>query len=191
MKCPQCQNEFPETNEAVQLCPFCGTAANATNFYQPEPAVVRPDFPMKWYKFLIYFALFASAVLNALSGIGQMLGTVYSNQEIASAVYAQYPALRPVDIVYGLLLIGLAAFAIVTRQQLANYKEKAPLFLYAMYGSTIVLSVFYLIATSLVMQSMDFTITAVVESLPSLISSAVVLVLNIVYFQKRKVLFDR
>lgn len=189
MKCPQCQNEIPETGEAVQLCPFCGSSVNTFYAVQPDPALVRPEYPMKWYKFLIYFSLFASAVLNALSGITQMLGTVYGDAQTIAAVYKTFPALRPVDIVYGILLIAVAVFAIYTRQQLAHYRSNGPTCLYALYGATMALSVIYLVIVSIVIKDATFTATVVSQSMPGLISSAVVLALNIVYFRKRKALF--
>ena len=190
MKCPQCQNEFPVTNQANRLCPFCGLAAEPVNILQTEPSVVQTHYPMKWYKFLIYFALFASAVLNTMSGISYMLGTIHGDILFIGSIYESYPALRIVDIVYGLLLIGVAIMAIYTRLQLAYYREKGPMCLYILYSATMALTVISFVSTSLVVQGANYTmLTLLYDTIPSLVVSAVTLVLNIVYFRKRKELF--
>lgn len=83
MFCPNCGTQCPDD---TKFCPNCGsTVANnqptentQQNFGQPnytqpnnytQPQMYNVQFEMKWFKFLIYFGLFAGAVLNCLSAI--------------------------------------------------------------------------------------------------------------------------
>ena len=45
---------------------------------------------------------------------------------LSAFVYMAYPGLKPVDVIFGILFLGLAAAAILVRQKLANYKTGAP-----------------------------------------------------------------
>ena len=53
--------------------------------------------PMKWYKFLVGFALIAGSILNALSGILAIAGAQYDGA--AELVYRAYPDMQAVDII--------------------------------------------------------------------------------------------
>ena len=69
---------------------------------------------MGWYKFLIYFALFAGAFLNVCYAVLYMTGSIYETEQIDPlTVYSLYPGVKAVDIVYGILLLVLAVFMIV------------------------------------------------------------------------------
>ena len=45
--------------------------------------------PMNYYKFLIYFALFVGAVINAFNGYQYLTGEIYDGR--ATLLYAFYP----------------------------------------------------------------------------------------------------
>ena len=95
--------------------------------HQPQSVATKektntsePELGMAWYKFLIYFALFAGAVINLLYGINYISGEIYfveTNGEVsAEQVYAYYGnALQTIDIIYGIFLITFSIFAIVVR----------------------------------------------------------------------------
>ena len=86
--------------------------------YQPvyQQPVQQYPYPMNWYKFVIYFALFASAVLNGITGIMHLTGGYWSAQGVeAEWIYAVFSGLQVVDIFVGIASLVLAAFAIVTR----------------------------------------------------------------------------
>lgn len=44
-------------------------------YYPPEQN--QPELPMKWYKFTIYFALFAGSLMNLISAIMAFTGASY------------------------------------------------------------------------------------------------------------------
>ncbi len=138
---------------------------------------------MGWYKFLIYFALWLGSVLNLWNGIQMATGLVYSDD--AAIVYGYLPSLRIVDILYGALLLLCAAFGIYTRFMLAQFRKIGPTCLYALYAAIIVLPLGYAVLVSALIGA------NVLESdtLASAATSAVMLVVNIVYFRARKDLF--
>ena len=132
-----------EVNTAKQ------TQGNApeTNATAPTHSTATP-LGMGWYKFLIYFGLFAGALLNFLYGINYVTGGVYfveSNGLItAEDVYDFYgEGLLFVDILFGLILIGLTVFGLLLRNKLAKFKPDAPQLLYYYYGVSAGASLLY------------------------------------------------
>ena len=164
------------------------------NYQQPyQPVYQQPvqqyPYPMNWYKFVIYFALFASAVLNGITGILHLTGGVWSMQGVeAEWVYAVFPSLQVVDIFFGIASIALAAFAIVTRMQLAKFRKNGPKFLTICYVIGIVIALLYIILASAV-TGIPFGDLIDASTIISLVFSGAMLAANIVYFNKRASLF--
>ncbi len=159
---------------------------------QPYPPRTAPADPrndprgMKWYKFIIYFQLFANAAVNGIAALTTATGAQYQGQ--ADKVYAALPRLRTLDLVYILLLLGLVVLAIVARMQLARFRRRGPLLYYLLQIANIAVAVLYLLAASAVsgipLSQLDLSNTIV-----SLGLSLVMLIVNIIYFGKRKDLF--
>ena len=103
--------------------------------------------PMKWHKFLIYFALWAGAILNGLSGLQTLFGCF--GGELAP-IYDAYPVLLALDLFSGLCLVGIAVFQFITRNALARLSRKAPQMVVWLYASTVILSVLQVLAVWLV-----------------------------------------
>lgn len=141
---------------------------------------------MKWFKFIIYFQLFANAAVNGIAALTTATGARYQGQ--ADKVYAALPRLRTLDLVYILLLLGLVVLAIVARMQLARFRRRGPLLYYLLQIANIAVAVLYLLAASAVsgvpLSQLDLSNTIV-----SLGLSLVMLIVNIIYFGKRKDLF--
>ena len=159
--------------------------------YQPvyQQPVQQYPYPMNWYKFVIYFALFAGAVLNAISGILHLTGSVWEMQNVsADMVYAVFGGMQAVDIIYGIGAIALAAFNIVTRMHLAKFRKTGPKFLTVCYGVAVGLALLYIILTSAVTGISIGDLVGATEIL-QLVVSIVMLVVNVVYFNKRASLF--
>lgn len=144
---------------------------------------VAKERPMKWYKFMIYFGLWAGAVLYLLNAYSMFSGNIYAG--MAAQVYSVYPVMKPVDMAMGVLYIGLAVLAIASRFALAKYKKSGPGLFIAYYAGGAVISILYGAAASLVIGQPAFDLSSIV----SLALSAVMIVLNIIYFSKRKNLF--
>ena len=187
MTCPNCGKLIPDNSS---VCPECLRPIQNTSAPSPAPAdpvLSEPAPSMKWYKFLIFFALWAGAILNVLSGISQLTGMTYAAVGVtARDVYAYYgEGLHVLDIVMGVAMIGLAVFSIIVRFQLAGYKKQSPKMLLVLYGVSLVVSILYSIIAGAI------THVNMVDSstISSLVVSAVMIVVNYVYFKKRAHLF--
>jgi hypothetical protein len=102
---------------------------------------------MAWYKFLIYFALIAGAVVNFAYSINYFTGGIYliqSNSKVSAEVaYATYGALQVLDIIYGLFLLILAVLAIVLQIKLVNYKPDVLKYIWIVFLLSAVLPFVY------------------------------------------------
>lgn len=196
MFCGNCGKEVK--NGGGRFCPHCGAVLNGGNenlgwktepkqgpVYQYHPPV-STEMPMKWYKFVIYFQLFASAVIGFISGISYMLGLQYGDG-LGSMVYGFYRGLKSVDIITGLLSWGMAVMAIISRQKLKNFKKDAVTWYLLTLGCNFVLPIFYIVVGSAVTG-----LNMIAEggfSITSAIICIAMIILNKVYFDKRKELF--
>lgn len=145
----------------------------------------QPQLPMNWFKFVIYFQLFAACVLNVFTGIAQLTGSLYEAQGInASFVYAFFPGLSAVDKIYGIICIALGVAAIIVRQKLAKFCQDGPKFYLIYLAVTVVASIIYLVAVIAIVGEMETSTT-----IGSLIGNGIMLVCNKIYFDKRAHLF--
>lgn len=148
-------------------------------------------YPLKWFKFLIYFALFFGAFYNFVMGMNYIMGTIYftqtNGQVTAEMVYGMYgSSLKILDIVYGIVLLGTAALGIVCRFKLAKYKKEGPRFVYLLYAIALASSVIYTIGVSIISKAPG-TINASFVS--GIVVQAIYLYANYKYFTKRSELF--
>ena len=190
-----CSKCGAEMSDDTLFCQTCGTAAGAGQEVVPvvsglaEASQGTTEYPMKWFKFLIYFALFAGAVLNLVNGINYITGGVWvaATDGLLSAeiVYAMFEGLQVLDMVYGILLVAFAGWQIYTRFCLAGFKKNGPLCLYVLYGVGPVLSLFYVIMASVILG--ESAIDAGTGA--SIFASLGMLGINVAYFGKRKELF--
>lgn len=182
--CQYCGSEIPNDSK---FCPNCGAVQNIQQTeFQPNSNMdytQNVSLPMNWYKFLIYIALFLGAISNAYTGIQMLTGSQYEGA--ATYVYAMYSSLKFIDIIIGLACIGLAVLAIITRQKLANFKSDGPKSLTILYIANIVVMLVYIILIVMTVGSGIFEVTDVA----SVLSSGIMIVVNKIYFDKRKHLF--
>ena len=206
MLCPNCGTDV---SNAGRFCPNCGAPVPANGAapqpqyqqsqyqqpqYQQPYQPMQPAAPqMNWYKFLIYFALFAGAVLNLVNAIRFLTGSINGSSYEADLLYAMFPSWKTLDIIVGLLLLVTAAFAIYTRFRLSGYYKNGPACLYLTYGLAALSNVVYLIGVSLVISGVGISLTAadIVPTVTSIAVSVVMIVVNVVYFNKRKHLFNK
>lgn len=187
--CTKCGKEH--VDEAV-ICVGCGCEFKSIPVAQKTP--------MKWYKFLIYFSLFASAFISLVSGISQIAGALSVTNNpflLEQPHFAKFDnAVKYINITYGLLLFGMCALAIITRQSLAKYKRSGPTLLYIFYVSDFILTNLHAAAYYIAAQTVDFInpsaiteIFSLDEFVTSFLSLAVLVSLNYIYFKKRERLF--
>lgn len=144
---------------------------------------------MAWYKFLIYFALIAGAIINLIYSLNYISGGIYfveTNGEVsAEQVYAYYgTGLQVVDVFYGLFLIAFAILAFVVRHKLANYEPDSLKFVKIFYSLSAGAPFLYAILVAAITGQ-----SLAVQAVTSAIVGLIFLLLNIKYFNKRAHLF--
>lgn len=104
-------------------------------------------------------------------------------------VYAVWGSgLKVVDVIYGILLIAIAAFGVYTRFRLAKYRADAPLCVYILYGAGAALPLFY---NAAVFAATGINQLFSVGNIISIAASVGFIFINRAYFTKRKDLFVR
>ena len=178
------QTQTPNAQTYAQNTQTPGGFQNtvAQTFSQAQPT----GQPMKWFKFLIYFGLFAGALLNLVNGSIQLTGEQYGGYK--EFVYSRFAALQAVDIIFGILLILLAILGVYTRFQLSSYRRNGPTCLNVLYIANIILSLAYLIAASVLTQ-INIVELGGSSMIISLVISIFMVVVNTIYFKERSQLF--
>ena len=202
MQCPKCRAAMPN---GAKYCTECGTKLpvqpdSVPNVPQPSiqeapayeaqpvmteapPAQELQPCEMKWYKFLIYFALWAGAIVNLIDSLQFFTGSILGDD--VEILYAYYPLLKVLNLAFALILVAYAVFAIYTRYRLAQFRQNGPACLHALYLVQLAMVLIYWLAGSLILgEWLDLA-----SGFSDLISSIVILCINIVYFRKRKHLF--
>lgn len=202
MQCPKCRAAMPN---GAKYCTECGAKLpvqpdSVPNVPQPaiqeapayEEQPVMTEAPpaqelqpceMKWYKFLIYFALWAGAIVNLIDSLQFFTGSILGDD--VEILYAYYPLLKVLNLAFALILVAYAVFAIYTRYRLAQFRQNGPACLHALYLVQLAMVLIYWLAGSLILgEWLDLA-----SGFSDLISSIVILCINIVYFRKRKHLF--
>ena len=100
-------------------------------------------------------------------------------------VYDTFSGLQAVDFICGMVFIGLAIMALVTRSALYWNKRRGPKLLCALYILNAVVGLLYAIVASAVTGQMLFDGTIII----TLVSSIVMAIVNHIYFKKRKDMF--
>ena len=127
-----------------------------------SPAPAAPVFPMKWHMFLIYFALWASGILNMLGGLA-LLSLISEN-----GLYG----------VIGAVMLALGAYTIYVRFQLAGLRSGAPKKLLILLGCTFAINLLNVLGSGL--QE---------NNVPALVSSLAMIVYSWRYYTSRAELF--
>ena len=144
---------------------------------------------MNWFKFIIYFQLFAAAVINIYNSILLFTGGHY--QGMSNLVYRTFKGLKAIDITFGLIFLLLTGAAILVRFMLSGFKQIGPK-LYLAYLATVgVANLLYIIAVRIVVSrvSSGANMTLSVSSIMQIIVTTVFLIINTIYFKNRKHLF--
>lgn len=219
-----CKHCGAAVSEQDRYCPYCGSAiaidysaqANVGSVINSGPSVYVgvPDqhlskcFPnglnpsqyiaaqkLGFYKFIIYFQLFAAmafyffmAILMFTGAHWPILGGV-SSQDI----YSFYPDMIIADYVYGILLIVLGIYAICVRFWLSQFRSYALMTYVMLYGAATILSFLYIVCQYLCTNGMVDPVAYWSSVLPSIVSSLISAVvwitISCIYFNKRKSLF--
>ncbi len=186
---PEEEEEESEEEKTYEVVPKAAPAATVKTAPEEKnnDSVYNDGLGMKWYSFLIYFALFAAAVISIINGIQYVTGAVYDIETrvkgTSDFMYAIFPKLKTIDVVYGIAAFLHAIFCIVTRFALAKYKKAAPSMITAVYAAVPIFGALYIGACKAFVPYLEFDAGAL---LPSFVINIVMLILNIIYFNKRK-----
>lgn len=172
----------PEIPTPFDPTPYDPAPYSADSFASADVAAA-PRRGMKWFKFIIYFQLWAGMLVNLVTVGKYFTGAYYEGN--AEMVYRFFPALQPLDIVMGVVCLALAVYAVVVQRALAKFRAKGPMMYYLMYIVNTAVTVLYLIIGSIIIGQSAFT----AEVAGSIIGSIVMLFVNIPYFNNRKHLF--
>lgn len=181
MKCTFCGSEL---TDCMPYCETCGQPIPKDQLAQQTP---RKSFPhtglysLKWFHFLIYFSLFASAVINTITAIVTLSGNRYAG------LYIDLSELANIEKIFGVLSLVLAGLAILTRFRLSGFYRNGPALLIALYAFALVLDIAYTICAKSVMPYYAASQISIIT--PNFIASVAMLIANIIYFNKRKDLF--
>ena len=151
------------------------------------------NLPMKWHKFMIYFALWFGSVMGFVVGfllLNDALLNWYYNP-----LYVAFPALRYLNIALAVCIIALAACQIYVRFQLAGFRIGAPEKLFTLYKVGIAVSVIDIVLTiAIIMINTNVPLSAILREfswqiLRDIVPSVIMFFCNKVYYNKRAHLF--
>lgn len=190
-----CKNCGTYLDEGTKFCVSCGASQQETAQEYPQQAEYpkepvgpqAPELGMKWFKFLIWFSLFFGALLNLGEGIMALTGGHYAMAGGDPAfIYDYYGnGLRACDMLYGIVIIVLAAFMVYTRFRLSRFRKNGPTCLYVVYAAVAACSLIYiLLASAVVGESLLDSSTVT-----SIVTSCIMIAVNVTYFNKRKHMF--
>lgn len=169
MFCPECGTNLGTPVNATSVrCPSCGRviqagagigtssatmagggaphpAANPSGQSDPTPYYQQP-LGMKWYKFVIWFQLFAGALFLVGTGIATMTGATYG--DYADLTYLVFDGLKAIDVTYGGACIALAVCYVLVRQELAGFRAAGPRHYLQLLVAATALPIIYLAAVT-------------------------------------------
>lgn len=177
-----------ESAPAVPMASDVPTAPAMPPQGTPDPAaavgvIATPQRGMKWFKFIIYFQLWASLLSALIAAEKYFTGAYYEGY--ADWAYSFYCGLRELDICMGILYIALGVYAVFVQRSLAKLRAKGPVMYYSFCAASIALALLNVIAASLIVGYSLFSADIAAELAPSVI----LLFINIRYFNNRKHLF--
>ena len=174
--CPNCGTTIPAQEQPVESQIISQIQSQIQSQLQPE---TQPALPMKWFKFLIYFALWAGGIINIFGGIGNLFsGSLFIELAI-------------IDKAVALATIALGVFTIYTRFRLAKFYKNGPQLLTFVYAGSIIITFVSQIATMTVLGGFKGIFISIVPSIISIIINCIMIGANNVYFQKRAHLFTK
>ena len=217
MKCKECGAEFEYKDD---FCPFCGaniplgghsaggSAESVVDNDYSAPVSPESLYSMKWYKFLVNFLLWLSAIVNVIAAYNYFTGASY--QGIADRIYNDVKSLQSLDFFSGIAAIVFVVLAIATIISLKNYKKSGPVLLVIFYVLSSVFNLAYFLAVNNIVSEVgktviegtfykgnmmyeftfDLSALASIENyIMPILSGVVMAIINIIYFNNRKELF--
>ncbi len=201
------QNAYGQPQQGYgqpQQNPYMPQGTQMNGYPAPAPVqsgsvpsyTISPDgrqIGMNWFKFIIWVQLFLSALVGAVNGIRLCTGSIYvqDGQDLRDLIYSMIDGLKGCDVTFGIIFLLLAGAAIFVRFQLSGFKTNGPVF-YVGYLSVVLLAtIAYIITVSSIISKYGAGIGDILSPsiIAQLITSFVLIIVNIIYFKNRKHLF--
>ena len=179
--CPVCHRESPVESD---FCPACGAPMDEHVLEGRKKAEARAldNPPMKWYKFLIYFIL----PLNIVTGIVQSVSSWQNLRAYDPGIYR--PELRDLVLLVMRMEVGMEAITVALAAAafwlLRKMKWRGAVIVITLYGLQTAYTALMLALASKAGMAISWDV------LSTLLISAVIFVLNLIYFNKRRRLFQ-
>ena len=173
-------------------------------FTQPlrQTESIQTELPMKWYLCIIYVYLFwimLTHVMNAVTLLTGSQNSLYQTLSGDERAFAQ-----TLDRIYAVLLLAMAVCAFLVRQRLVRFKKNSPLMFIVHMAVDMAIRFAYIIIspdgfrlltanlTSSLPQDMTISEDMLLRSyiIIGIAMVAAVIILNIIYFRKRRHLFN-
>ena len=194
--CHKCGTPYEQLQP---FCSQCGTPLQGATSQEPSPVgydsapselAEQGALPMKWFKFVIYFQLFANAVANGINAIVTLTGSHYGG--VADQVYTIIGGMQVFDVLMGIVLLGLVGLALYARSRLKNFCKNGPKMYYTVFAGNAIWSVVYILGAEILVRGSvaganyqpDYS-----SMISSVVMTVIMLACSVVYFNKRKHLF--
>ena len=146
-------------------------------------------FEVKWYYFLVYFALFARIALDAFCAFLFFSGRIYVLEGLQAekviVAYVRFPGLKTTDMILGSLYVALAILTVFTRFALKGFRKWANLLLTVQFALELALIVARPLALYLLIPAVGFPFLIIFL----VIAYAILIPVNYSYFERRKSIF--
>ena len=109
----------------------------------------------------------------------------------AELVYAMFDGLKTLDVLYGAACIALAVYMIVVRFRLAGYYKNGPAMFISTYAIALLINVIYYVAVITIVPEIVEAGNVTANIVGTVIGNVLMIVLNNIYFKKRKHLFTK
>ena len=146
---------------------------------------------MKWYYFLVYFSLWCSALGLLVLGVSNLTGYALSlalGRDTMQAIYAYYPGLHMLTTGLGFFQLVGAAMYLLSAIALLRFWRRAPFLLIWTMLLPQLTAVGYVLAASRIFGVGFFDLFP--GGILTFLISGLEILLNWVYFRKRRALFD-
>jgi hypothetical protein len=161
--------------------------ANSQGFNMASAPYKEQEQGMKWFKFIIWVQLFATALVDLYNGYQYLTGALYnsSDHKMSDVVYNLYSGLKQCDMLFGVIFIIMAVYAIIVRFMLAGFKKNGPTLYFILIAMAIVIQMAYTTIVSMITK-VNLFVSQTSSPIVVIMVDIILLIVNIIYFGKRK-----
>lgn len=154
--------------------------------YAP-PARAAAPLPMKWHAFLCYAALWVIALISLYRGFTNLFG---SGQGADGAqFYRMFPLMRHIDAAFGIVSLAVAVLAVLSAVFLIKKRKKGPVLLIVTLALLVVYKLLFELLSIAVAAETPAKYAQIVRLAFVCCAYALLIVLNVIYYKKRKTVF--